>query len=409
MEETKEEFIQIHLWKQCKDKSGNLHTKDRRGWVKYDSVDNLLPQRLLDLKNNSPILNSIINKKSYYTSATDIEFSNIGAKEKSLTLNNNEGLHEIVYKLILDYYTFGGFCIQIVQGKYDNAIKDISYQDFSSVRLGFNKDNEEVVYISNDWSLISLSQFKPVEYPLYKEEWNNEKPQYLYFRNFRQGGEVFYPRPDWWSARESVLTEINLIIFKSSMAKNAFTPNGILKIPGNINKTQFDKFEKEFYADQAGPENAGKTLLIAGDGDKSIEYISLSNNPYSRSVIEWLNEARQDIIMSTNLSSPTLIGLPGGASIGGDGGTIEASKQEFFDNTIKPVQSKILKIFKDIFLKMGFETEISFLQNYINATTPIATEVKQEAFRLTNDISLEQENRMINTLKKYIDSNVKDY
>ena len=69
--------------------------------------------------------------------------------------------------------------------------------------------------------------------------------------------------------------------------------------------------------------------------------------------------------MAHQLPSPTIIGLPGGASLGGDGGTIETASKEFFERVIKPMQAAIINQLEWLFGYAGFPgTKVSVKQTY---------------------------------------------
>ena len=371
MEDNKEKLI--HLF--------NLSYKDTKRstqtdkWKNYGE-DNLIPQHLLDLIYNSPTLGAIINKKSYYTAGEDIIIEDENAKKWAESLDNGNGIYSLVKKMARDLYSFGGITLQVGWKQNQNKIAEIGHFDFSTVRKGVSKltrdeikegkTPEKLCFISLDWKCPS-GEYKPITLSQYNGEWNPEFSECYYYQNYRQGGDVIYPRPEWWNSISAVETEINLIKFKKSITENSFVPNGMLLLPGKVPSDVYDEIEKSLKS-MSGPDDAGKMMVIGIDGEKRAEFISFNNNPFSRSVNEWLTEARQDIMMSHNLTSPTLLGLPGGASLGGDGGTIVEAKKEFFSNTIKPNQETILHILKQLFARAGYSTEITIKQNFIEIT-----------------------------------------
>lgn len=329
-------------------------------WVAY-GVDNLLPNQLLELSRISPVHNNIIVAKSELITGNNITITNPEAAKWAETLDYNNGFKKIFYKSALDYITYGGFSLQILWKKYQNQIADVIFQDWSKVRIGFDEEkNEEGLYnqgvwISDRWDR-AIYKFKPCFYPYYKTGENCDKPSFLYFKRYTQGND-WYPLPDWFAAYNSIITETELIQFKKYNTLNSFTASGVLKLPGNVKPEMIEQFKKEIHEQMTGTHNAGKILVVTADGEKAVEWMPLNVSP-EKSVTAYINEAREDIIISHRLPSLTLIGLRGGASLGGDGGTIEIANEIFFENVIYPIREMIkdeyLKIFKDA----GFETDI---------------------------------------------------
>lgn len=354
-----------------------------RKWVKYN-VDNLLPQNLIDLFLTSPTHSSIVRKKAEYTTGKRIYCTNPLAEEFAKTIDNGGGLYKLFYKTALDYYIHGGFSLQLLWNVGLNKPVKVEYQDWSTLRVGFSENKkldengvpcvdiygndvyEEGLYYSANWAYNPSGsgsvKFAPKYFPYFNPNQLSLVPTFYTYKIYTPGFD-YYPLPDWYSCIRSILTEVKLIRFKDSTISNAFSPGGTLILPGTMDETAADEFRTLMETEYKGMENAGKTMIVFSDSDKKAEYLPSNNESPVKDVTDYLTQAREDIIISHRLPSPTLIGLPGGASLGGDGGTIDSASHEFFNNVILVSQKAIKDELIKIFGYCGFETDIIIEQN----------------------------------------------
>lgn len=345
-----------------------------RKWVMYGD-NNLLPQNFIDMFNTSPMHGSIVQKKAEYTAGKGASCTNPNAQRFSEDLDNGAGLHQLIQKIALDYYIHGGFSIQVLWNDILGKPADLVYQDWSTIRVGFSQDKnedgeyEQGVWISADWSYSPSgfgTKFRPCYYPYFRPNEVESVPTFYLHKRYTPGYS-WYPLPDWFAAVESIQTEVNLINFKKYTISNAFSPSGTLVIPGSMSAEETNQFKQMLETEYKGMKNAGKTLVLFSDGgingDQKTDYIPFSANSPVKDVTDYLDQARQDIMIAHRLPSPTLIGLPGGASLGGDGGTIQSASKEFFDKVISVPQSVIKRELEKLFKYCGYETEIVIEQN----------------------------------------------
>lgn len=329
-------------------------TDDIKKW----GCDNRLPEDILYLYHNSPTNSGIINRKAKLMAGNEYKFSNPDADFFAIDIN----FSELFYKVCLDYSLYHTFCLEAISKTYVNKIADIKYQDASLVRL---TDNTEKLAISTDWS---DGQCK-IEYVNAFDINNSNIQEGFLFYTTDGPGVANYAYPTYWAGMKSIEAEIELINYQLALIKNSFMPSGILKLPSTLSDEEFDLTQKTIKKELTGASKAGKILTITSDGDKSIEWIPLSQTKDVSGLREDLAEARQSIIIAHNLPSPVIIGLPGGASLSGDANTINSAYLQYFNNEVLPDQHKIKKVFERLFAAAGYPTEI----NIVNSDTVIAT------------------------------------
>jgi hypothetical protein len=104
-----------------------------------------------------------------------------------------------------------------------------------------------------------------------------------------------------------------------------------------------------------------------GPEGEGIKYEPFNGNSPEKDVTNYLDQARQDIILAHGVPSPKILGLPGAASLGGDGGTIEAASKEFYNQSIKPVQTLITDTLGWLFSKAGYIGNLVIVNSFPGA------------------------------------------
>jgi hypothetical protein len=237
------------------------------------------------------------------------------------------------------------------------------------VRVGFSEEKneeglfEQGVWICNNWENPTYSN-KPKFFNYFNKLIKSDKPVFDYTKRYTANSD-YYPLPDWISSMLSCQTEIELINFKKSLVLNSFTPSGVLQIPTNVSDDQVKILIKKLTEEYIGSENAGKIMVIPGDKENPVTFTPFSNSPADRNIDSLLEQARQDIIMSHRLTSPSIIGLPNPSNLASDGNTIEKSSKEFFNKVVLPLRTTILTKLIDLFKVAGYETDINIVDDII--------------------------------------------
>lgn len=319
--------------------------------IKWGS-NNLFPDDILYLYWNSPTLQGILNRKTKLTAGQTYTFSNPDAEFFAKDIH----FQKLFNKCILDFYLYNCFSLQIITKTFENKIADVKYQDTSLIRLD---DNISKINLSSNWA--SSKQPIIIVDRFYMDQ---ELKDGFYFYTQEMPGLCSYPNPSWYSGWSSIEGEINTIQVSANLVKNSFMPSGIMTVPRGMSDEEWDLVERDIKG-MTGPSETAKILTIEVDNEKQMTWTPLSNPLEASGVQGFLDMWRQNIIIANSLTSPTIIGLPGGASIGGDGGTIETAYKTYFDNELLPVQNTVKNIFEEIFLLAGYPTEIT-IENGIN-------------------------------------------
>jgi hypothetical protein len=361
-------------------------------WINYGE-DNILPQGIIYLLENSTTIAAIVNKIAQDVSGFGITIVGDQTnkynsqlplfKEWLAGLSYDRGISGLLYKLAYDLAAFGGFTTLVQFTPGTTLVRDIIYQDFSQVRRGFKYTDDlynQILYINPHWedsfTGITNSNFlnNTIEYPLLTKEMlengSDETAIDYYFRS--TAGREWYPLPHWWSAYRPILSEIYANQYIQSQFQNGFFPGGILEIPATLSEEQERELKMQLTEGLKGVANAGKALVLKKIGESAVNYIPLVQNTLNvEGITALLLENKQQIITAAGMSSKTLIGLEGGASLGGDGGTIETAAEEFHYKIVLPIRMEIINRLQRLFKAAGYEATIDVRDDYHESLKPI--------------------------------------
>lgn len=352
------------------------------GWVKFGD-DNLYPQKLVYLYENSPTHSAIIDKKTNYTAAPLIipdELENV--KKQLEKLYDGKGLQALLNRITKDYYMFGAFCLQVIFYRNRKKIKDIIYQDVSAVRRGFDKDENEQglydqgVYISQNWRKSNSEEAKPQFFKLFNYsmlDFDDDtkpptEPVFLYHYNDNVGRE-WYPLPAYQSGLMNIFSEIESSKYIYHQFKNSFNPSGMLRLPHIADEQRQRHIKNKIQEEMQGTENSGKILAVFDDGENTVEWIPFSESFNHTGIIELQERNQRMIVTAHHLPSAELVGIPtAGASLGGNSNMLVQSAKEFYTQTIKPQQKMIFDVIDKLLAGMGIDYKVQTNDNYVYLT-----------------------------------------
>ena len=327
-------------------------------WINFGE-DNLFPQFLQNLTLNSATHSSIVNSKSKMTLGEGLNLTP-EVENYILTLTDDD-INELIYKMALDLIIYGGYALGIIWTRDRKTIAKIYHVDFSTVRSG-KIDSEthrvEKYYVSQDWSNFTLAENQPIEFQSFSQSKNKEYPeQILYYKRY-QSGFYYYPIPDYMGGVGYIDLDSNIQNYHIQSIKNGLMPSMLIEIFGTPTQEEAqaikDKIQKSF----VGSNNGGKFFLtFYADENKRTNLTPIEQNN-NHELLASLNEiVTQQILTAHRLTSPTLAGIPGGGSLGGDGNEILIASELYYQTVIADYQKEILKSLDKILKINGYSGE----------------------------------------------------
>lgn len=347
-------------------------------WVYY-GADNLYPYHLKRLINQSPTQGAIIKGKAGMMSGDGLLINGTMTTQESDALiktlpndikalfdvfiknpNGKHSLNDIIYKLCLDYQTYGAFAIEVVWSMDFTKIVTMKYVEVMNVRSGKLCNNKvEEYWYSRDWNYYTKDGFipKPIVAfnPLDKENYN----QLIYITN---GTLEYYGDPAYSEGMSWVEIEGKLANFHLSNITNGFAPSMALKFyqkPGSPEQQQV--IMKGIQKQYGGTGNAGRVMVFFSDGKDlapDISDIPVSNLDKQYQSVNDLTI--QSILTSNQVTSPLLFGISTPGQLGGNT-ELATAYQIFNSSVIEPDRKKLEAVLNMILEINGTGITISIL------------------------------------------------
>lgn len=324
--------------------------RNTKGWIEYDK-DNLLPQRIVDLNNESAINKAVIENKVTYICGAGVDDSEYYGQP-----NPNDNWDSLIEKIAKDYVTFGGFCFQVILNENGKSVS-LYHTDFSKIRIG--QTNEYGInlsfFLSNDWKK-TTGKYAPIEIIAYgAEEMTKGKPYLFYYKDYEPSLD-YYPIPQYYSALNYIAADGLLGKFYRNSINNGFVPSTIITMPSNPPEDQKEQFQNDIEASYAGTNGANSIVVLWGESEEVkpvvTSYTASNNADLYNNVDEIIF---QKIISAHRLTSPTLAGLSGSGNLSGNSNEIINSYVLYNDTVIQKLRRTITDILSQFTVNNGYK------------------------------------------------------
>ena len=337
--------------------------RSTRGWINYDR-DNLLPQRIIDLNNESAINRAVIeNKVTYICGAGLAPDSYYGQP------NPTEDWDALIEKVARDYTTFGGFCFQVILNENGTTLS-LYHTDFSKVRVGDTDQYGAALsyFISNDWRR-TTGRYAPVEIAAYQSQGMHKGTPYLYYYKDYAPSLDHYPVPHYYSALSYIEADGLLGRFYRNSIHNGFVPSTIITMPSNPSDDEKEQFQADIESSYAGTNGANSIVVLWGESQEVkpvvTSYTASNNADLYNNVDEIIF---QKIISAHRLTSPTLAGLSGSGNLSGNANEIINSYMLYSRTVIDKLRRKILDALSIFTVNNGYRPlEVADIEIAVNS------------------------------------------
>ena len=272
-------------------------------WVKFD-VDNLYPERVMEIVNSSPLQKSILESKKTYVLGAGLEPTD----ENIYTPNMMETWQELIEKCTNDFVYLNAFAVQVILNESGNRFS-FYHQPVSQVRLGnYNEKNFiEKAYLCTDWRKAQRNR-NVVEIPMFGTETPQKGKAYLMYFKPEQVAEYYYAIPDYMSASNYILADAALSQYYNNYIHNNFSANLAIRFPIEPTEEKKQELYENLVKSFGGSENAGNILCLFGEGGVVPEISSIEsvNADLYNSVVDIIKLA---LVSANRLTSPILAGI----------------------------------------------------------------------------------------------------
>lgn len=327
--------------------------KSTKGWISF-GADNLLPQHIIDLNNESAINKAIIENKVTYICGDGVDKSTYYGMP-----NSGENWDSIIEKLARDYTTFGGFCFQVILNE-NGKTQSIYHTDFSKVRVGEVNDYgiAQNYYISNDWKK-TAGKYAPAEIKAYGSEKMLKNTAYLFYYKDYEPSLDYYPIPQYYSALNFIEADGLLGKFYKNSISNGFAPSVIITIPSNPDEEAKARFNRDMNDTFAGTNGANSIVVLYGESQEIkpviTPFVASNNSDLYNNVGDIIF---QKIISAHRLTSPTLAGISGSGNLSGNANEIINSYVLYNSTVIQKLRRKITDTLNPFLINNGYNNLI---------------------------------------------------
>lgn len=301
--------------------------------------DNAFPILLSNCYYNSATLKSVIDGMVGYVLGDSVTISEDSAKFKERVNKKDETMEDLISKIALDYFIYGGFAIQVIYSKLA-SIAELYALDFSRCRR--NESGTKVFYSPKKCTKFQSKYEEYDSFDLSKIDLK-KGTQIFYFKG--DFTRTVYPKPLWYGALRDVLTEIECSKYSLNSVARGFQAKYLIdfKEGANLTDEQKDSIEEGIKNKFCSSEVESNFMLWFGNGtkEKEVEISKIESDDTPEKFIAIKDNARANIYTSMR-ATPLLFGLPN-VSNGFSTNEYRDSYKLFEKTVITPIRNNILR------------------------------------------------------------------
>jgi hypothetical protein len=311
---------------------------DRGGWVNY-GVDNLFPQYLNELAATGAVHGSLCVSIGDMFAGKGLEAGVYNKRLEAL------GAYDVFYGCAHDYKKFGGYYIEVIYSVDRQSVAKIRHLPFEECRIAITGEEEEIcgVYHSNDWANTRKKRNKPEFLPVYNPTNNAEEPRQVYYK-FAYCGANIYPRPDYYSAINSIELAREISVYHVNNIMNGLSPSMIVSLfQGAPDPEAQRDIKRDWERELTGARNAGKFIMTFNERDTPKPEITTFPLSDADKQYEFLSKESTSLIMVAHrVVTPLLFGIRDvGGGFGSNKDEMAVGLEIFTNQVVEPAQRKL--------------------------------------------------------------------
>lgn len=330
-------------------------------------ANNLYPNFLLSLFENSPMHNGIISDKLYYILGDGIVEKTTGNKFNPM-VNAVDNLEELVNKIVIDYIIFGYFGLEVVYNALGDAIE---YIHIAANEIRSNRSSE-MFQVCEDWFANSRNV---LSFDRWKKGKNIEGKSTLFFyKKYNPSIQKVYPKPEYNAAIRSLETDLAIRDFHLNNIKNGFSVSSLITFYGATLQPEMKaQFQKKLEQAYSGEDGAKFIIDYVRDGATPANVQNISANDWDKAY-ELVRNCVQEDILAAHSMPAILYGQSQEGKMGGSGAEFETAYEKFKILYVKgkrnEIESGLNKVFASAgFPEIEFKDKSTFFSTRINDTT----------------------------------------
>lgn len=308
----------------------------------YWGDNNLYPNYLLELYNNSPINKGILNSKYTFIHGNGLIYKDTD-QVADFKVNDKESIADLFEKITKDFLIFNSYAIEVI---YNKAGEQIKYNHIPVDRIRTSKNKQHFWYC-DDW------YFKSNE-SIHFDAWSNQITEDLtskifYYQGYTPTPSFTYPVPDYSGALKSIENDIAIRDFHSNNLKSNFSVASIVTFFGGTPEDEIaDGIIKTLEQSYTGADGKRMMINFADETGKGAEVTNLSASDFNDAFLTLKENTDADIVIGHSLPSPSLAGIAIAGQLGANQ-TLADAYAIFRANFVLNKRVEILKGLNNLF------------------------------------------------------------
>ena len=327
-----------------------------RDYARFD-VDNLFPQRILEIADSSPMQSAILNNRIGYILGAGLS----PTVENINTPNLQESWYSLLQKCTRDFVYLGAYAIQLCLSESGNKFY-FWHVPVDQVRLGKYTDKNiiEKAYICSDWRKTTRDRI--IEIKMWGSETPTKGERYLMYVKPYKAGEYYYAIPYWYSAVNYCLADVALAEYYNNYIRNNFSANLSIAFPTEPTEEKKEELYNNLMESFGGSKSAGNILCLFGENGSlpTISAIESVNADLYNSVVDTIKLA---LVSANRLTSPILAGISTSSGFSSKSDEIIAAAVQYRLSVINGERQFILDKFNDL-LQMNGNSRCLSIDDY---------------------------------------------
>lgn len=313
--------------------------------------DNLYPQTLNQLYYSSPIHSQCIDFLVNTTIGGGYEWDEAATPQESVEIKTFEKANrfkKLAKLLTRDWVIHRRVCV--VVEKINSKTVKLRRLDPSTIR---NKPMTNEYVYSTDWS---RGMLETVTYKKWYSGCKEEKSLFVYEDN--TPGQDIYPIPGYTSALNWAFLDGEISYFHKNNLQNSVFPSIVIRRPKDFSSIDEIEEFKTSIAGQKGASNAGKVLVLTGNGKDDVpEFQSVSPNANDKLFEVVATQVRENIAMAHGIN-PSIIGIKTEGSLG-NSQELKTAYTIYEKNIVMPLRETMDDILNELVEIGGVKSNIT--------------------------------------------------
>ncbi len=329
-----------------------------KGWINY-GADNLYPQYLVDLYQNSATHNALCTSIAFMIFGEGLKTDDLDARLKI----EEWSLNDEVRRACLDLKIQGGFALEVIFSIDRTSISKVRHLPFENIRSGEVNEREDVdfYYYSRDWA---DQRCKPEELHAFDPSEAVDFPvQILYVKPFSVGS-FYYPKSDYQGSINYIELDKEIGTYHINNIKNGLAPSFTIHFKnGTPPIEERNRIRTDIENQLAGATNSGKFIITYSDQPErkpDFEPFPLSDADKQYQFLS--TETTDKIMVGHRVVSPAMFGVKTAGQLGSTQ-ELEIASQLFERQVINPFQRIVNTALKSLFRAAGITESVILSKN----------------------------------------------